>query len=124
MNKLLVFLFISTVYISQAQEIRYVKIDQSCESGITKAEKDIENGIYKILSYGLIMRTNQEFHDFYVQYVLDKYQVILGDGGCLISDQTECYTEVMRNAVSEKFGKDFFEKSFKDAKIAFDNLPK
>lgn len=103
-----------------AQEIQYVKIDSSCEAGITQANNDIAKNHYELLSYGLIMRTNQEFHDFYVEYVRETYGVKMGDGGCVISDKIICYSETMENAILEKFGKDFFERAHKEAASKFD----
>jgi len=68
------------------------------------------------------MRPNQEFHDYYVGFVKEKYNVILGDGGCVVSDKTNCYTETMQNTVLEKFGQDFFERTQKEALESYENL--
>jgi hypothetical protein len=116
---LLVFIFSK---MSLAQEVIYVKSDDSCEAGIIQAKEDIEKGYYELLSYGLIMRTNQEFQDFYVQYVQDTYQVKLGDGGCVVSDKILCYSDTMEKAILEKFGKDFFARTTKEAHQKYEEL--
>ena len=108
--------------LSFSQEIKYVKIDNTCEAGIKEAKVDIEKGIYKVLSYGLIIHSEQDLHDYYVQYVKEKYNVILGDGGCVVTDKSECYRQTMEEAVLEKFGKDFFEKTHQEALEKFNKL--
>ncbi len=120
MRKFLLFLFLITFCATQAQEIQYVKLDFSCDAGIKEAETDIENGILKVLSYGLIMWKEPEFRDFYVNFVKENYNVILGNGGCIVSEKSDCYTETMRKAVLGKYGEDFFEKSHQEAKSLYE----
>lgn len=119
--RLIFFFFLFNFCIAQ-EKISYVKIDLSCEMGIKKAEEDIDNGIYKILSYGLIVYKDSEFESFYNEFVKNKYEVILGTGGCIVNDFSDCYTKKMRDAVFEKFGKDFFEKSRKEARTEYNTI--
>lgn len=122
MKNFLTLIFISILGLVQAQEITYVKLDFSCEAGIKAAKADLDNGIYKVLSYGLILWKEPELREFHIEFVREKYGVILGDGGCVISEKSKCYTEEMKNAVLEKYGEDFFEKSLEEAKLAFKSL--
>lgn len=109
------FILWNSVSAQETEEIHYVKIDESCEAGIAEAKQDIENSKYKLLSYGLILHKDFEFHKFYVRYVAEKYGVILGDGGCVVSEKTICYSETMEKAILEKFGQDFFKRAESEA---------
>lgn len=115
------FIFWNLVSAQETEEIQYIKIDESCEAGIEEAKQDIENSKYKLLSYGLILHKDFEFHKFYIGYVAEKYGVILGDGGCVVSEKTICYSEAMEVAILQKFGSDFFERIESEAREAYES---
>lgn len=119
MKKLLPILIILFFSFTFAQEITYVKLDYSCEAGIAEAKKDIESGKLKYLSYGLILRNDSDLYKFHCQFVKEKYGVEIGDGGCVISDKTECYGETMKQAILKKFGEDFFERVHSESEEAY-----
>lgn len=113
------FIFWISVSAQETEEIHYIKTDESCEAGIEEANQDIENGKYKLLSYGMVIHQDFEFRKFQIDYMREKYGVILGDGGCVISHKTICYSETMEKAILEKFGQDFFKRSESEAKEAY-----
>lgn len=113
------FIFWNLVSAQETEEIQYIKIDESCEAGIEEAKQDIENGKYKLLSYGMVIHQDFEFRKFQINYVREKYGVIFGDGGCVISHKIICYSETMEKAILEKFGQDFFKRSESEAKEAY-----
>lgn len=113
------FIFWNLVSAQETEEIQYIKIDESCEAGIEEANQDIENGKYKLLSYGMVIHQDFEFRQFQINYMREKYGVILGDGGCIITHKTLCYSETMEKAILEKFGQDFFKRAESEAREAY-----
>lgn len=114
-----IFLIVTSVSAQETEEINFEETDISCESGIKEAERDINDGMYKLLTYGMVMYKDFEFRKFHIEYVKEKYGVILGDGGCVVSEKTICYTETMEKAIIEKFGQDFFSRAESEALKAY-----
>ncbi|MDQ8011599.1 MAG: hypothetical protein REI96_04065 [Flavobacterium nitrogenifigens] len=92
-----------------------VWVKMTCEKGIDQAKVDAEKGIYKCLSYGLIFDQNPKLNKFVKEYREKKYGIVIGNGGCVTSDYSECYSKTMKKIILEKFGADIFEKSRKEA---------
>jgi len=99
------------------------KIEQQgltdCQKGILKAEKDSENGHYEILSYGLPDYDDWNFQMFYENYIEKNYGIVIGNGGCVVYEEKECYADKMREIVNEKFGDTIFKHARELAKIDF-----
>ena len=99
---------------SRKNEYFYEKM--TCQEGINEAKKDAQKKIYTCLSYGYPSRdTNWELEKFVDEYRKKKYGIITGMGGCMVSDYTRCYARTIEKIVLKKFGKDIFEKSWKEA---------
>lgn len=92
-----------------------VWIKMNCEKGTDQAKVDAEKGIYKCLSYGLIFDKNPKLNKFVKEYREKKYGIVIGNGGCVTSDYSECYSRTMKKIILEKFGADIFERSQKEA---------
>ena len=124
MNKIFTLILIFTFGLSYSQsekEKSGIKNDSifygNCESGTERAIKDVENKIYKSYSYGLIVRTKDEwnFSEFYEKYMKSKYGILIKDGGCLITAESKCYTKKMKELILAEFGTDIFERTRKEA---------
>ena len=90
-----------------------------CQKGILKAEKDADNEHYEILSYGLPAYPDWNFQIFYEDYIEKKYGIIIGNGGCVVYEEKECYADKMREIVNKKFGDTIFKYTRELAKIEF-----
>ncbi|MBK7214476.1 MAG: hypothetical protein IPH88_14475 [Bacteroidales bacterium] len=95
----------------------------SCEEGILDAKSDFNNGIYNASSYGFVAEITPKievgFNEFCKEYMLKKYSINIESKGCIISKYSECYTKTAQNLIFQKFGKDIFEKSRKEAMVLF-----
>ncbi len=98
-----------------------VWVKMTCEKGTDQAKVDAEKGIYKCLSYGLIFDKNPKLNKFVKEYREKKYGIVIGNGGCVTSDYSECYSKTMKKIILEKFGADIFEKSRKEAEGLYAN---
>ncbi|WP_339889909.1 hypothetical protein [uncultured Flavobacterium sp.] len=121
MKTFLTFIFTLTFGLIYGQEKNKTEKDSivwtkvTCEKGIEDAKIDAEKGTYKCLSYGLMFETNPELNKFINDYRKKKYGIITRNGGCVITDYSECYLKTMKELVLKKFGEDIFEKSRKEA---------
>lgn len=93
----------------------------SCEDGINKATKDAAKGKYEVLSYGLPFYDDWDFQWFYEKYILKKYGIIIGNGGCVVYEETDCYADRMREIVYEKFGYNIFDQARNEAMILWED---
>ena len=78
-----------------------------------------KNGIYNCYSYGLIIDINPELSSYIQNYRKTKYRIDTKNAGCVITEYSECYSKTMNDLVLDKFGKDIFEKSRKEAEKLF-----
>ena len=92
-----------------------VWVKMTCEKGTDEAKVDAEKGIFKCLWYGLVFDKNPKLNKFVKEYREKKYGIVVGNGGCVTSDYSECYSKTMKKIILEKFGADIFEKSRKEA---------
>ncbi|CAM3880024.1 hypothetical protein FLCU109888_06375 [Flavobacterium cucumis] len=93
----------------------------TCESGTEHAKIDFDKGIYNCYSYGLIFDRNPELSAFIRNYTKNKYGIDTKNAGCVITEYSQCYSKTMNDLVLDKFGKDIFEKSRKEAEELFKN---
>ncbi len=111
------FIFLSSCK-SKKQELIYKSY--TCEDGINRAIRDANKGQYRLISFGLIMRIQSDgFVDFYHNYMLENYNVIYGEGGCVVSEDSECYRKKIEELLFEKYGEDFFSKVKSEAITEF-----
>ena len=87
----------------------------TCESGTEQAKNDFKNGIYNCFSYGLIFERNPELSSYIRNYTKTKYGINTKNAGCVITEYSQCYSKTMNDLVLDKFGKNIFEKSRKEA---------
>jgi len=95
--------------------------DDTCEEAIERANKDFEKGNIKSISYGLIIAPDFEFEDFYDKYLFDKYRITSIDGGCVVTESSECYSSRMDALIKQKYGKNIFKKARKEAEKLYPN---
>lgn len=90
----------------------------SCEDGIERAIKDAKNKKYRSYSYGLIVRTEEQwkFNTFYEKYMKSKYGILVKDGGCVITPENKCYSRKMKALIKAEFGTNIFERALAEAK--------
>ena len=91
----------------------------TCEDGRLEAEEDIAQGKLTYLSYGMPGDFDFQYAKFEEEYILEKYGVVTGLGGCVISDHSECYQKRMLEEIQEKYGKGFFGRAYKEAREAY-----
>ncbi|MFD2909000.1 hypothetical protein ACFSX9_09645 [Flavobacterium ardleyense] len=93
----------------------------NCESGTKRAIKDAENKVYNSSSYGLKMKTEDDwkFDEFYEKYMESKYGILIKDGGCVRTPDSKCYTEKMKEIIATEFGSEIFKKSREEAKAKY-----
>ena len=86
------------------------------------AKRDIKNGDIKLYSYGLPMVTSK---DKEIDAIRAKYGFKSVNLGCIVSDETDTYNEVMEEYLTKRNGKDWrinFRKEIDSIyKIAFNN---
>lgn len=87
----------------------------TCENGTEQAKNDFKNGIYNCFSYGLIFERNPELSSYIRNYTKTKYGINTKNAGCVITEYSQCYSKTMNDLVLDKFGKNIFEKSRKEA---------
>lgn len=63
----------------------------------------------------MVFEKNPELNKFVREYREKKYGIIIGNGGCVTSDYSECYSKEIEKIIKEKFGADIFERSRKEA---------
>ena len=90
----------------------------SCENGTKRAIKDIKNKVYKSYSYGLVIKTKEEweFSKFYKKHMKSKYGILIKDGGCVVNSESKCYSKKMKELIQVQFGKNIFERTREEAK--------
>ena len=91
----------------------------TCESGTEQAKTDFKNGIYNCFSYGLIFETNPELSAYIRNHTKNKYGIDTKNAGCVITEYSQCYSKTMNDLVLDKFGKDIFKKSSRQAEELF-----
>jgi hypothetical protein len=99
----------------QPDSLAKINIHVSCEDGTNKAISDASKGKYRLLSYGLPICVDWDFQNFYEEYMLEAYGIDIGNGGCVVSEESECYSKKMREIIYEKFGKDIFDRAESEA---------
>ncbi len=91
----------------------------TCERGVEQAKIDFDKGLYNCFSYGFIFETNYELSSYIQKYRKTKYGIDTRNAGCVITEYSDCYSRTMIDLVINKFGKDIFEKSRKEAEELF-----
>ena len=93
----------------------------TCENGTEQAKIDFDSGIYNCYSYGLIFDKTPDLSTYVQEYRRKKYGIDTKNAGCVITEYSQCYSKTMNDLVLDKFGKDIFEKSSKEAEELFKN---
>jgi hypothetical protein len=48
-----------------------------------------------------------------------KYGILIKSGGCVIMEDSKCYSETMEVLIQKEFGTDIFERTRKEARVLF-----
>ena len=94
----------------------------SCERGKELALADAKKGKYKLYEFGMKITFSMyesAFNKFYEEYILEKYNIEIFDGGCTVYPNGECYTKKMKKLLIKKHGEGFFERIKKEAKTLY-----
>ncbi|WP_269237041.1 hypothetical protein [Flavobacterium flavigenum] len=118
--------FISIIGNSQENQ-NHVQNDSiylgNCKGGEDNARADFEKGIYNSYSYGLQIKITKKseigFDEFYEDYLKRKYSINIEHRGCVVTDYSTCYSNLMDRLILEKFGSDIFKKTRLEAKKIF-----
>lgn len=109
-----VFLFLNVSVFSQTDYP-----NGTCEDGKLKAEEDAAKGMYELLSFGFPFYEDWDFQDFYEKYTFKTYGIRVGNGGCEVSNESNCYMDRMRELITKKFGDNILAKAKKEAGAAY-----
>ncbi len=90
----------------EIEKIGIRNVENDCESGKRDAEKDFQNNELGLYFYGL---PNPRFNTW-VRLMKQEYNLKVKGGGDIIDEEGDCYNQVMREKIREKFGKDAFER--------------
>jgi len=121
---LLIIIYFGNIY---SQENNFNKKDsitytiQTCDQGTIQAKEDFNKEVYNCFSYGLVYQIHPDFSNFYQSYMKSNYNIVFKNMGCVSSNYSECYSQVMKELIFEKFGGDIFEKSRKEARKLYDD---
>lgn len=115
MYKLLVFiLLVSNAVWAQNQ--------LSCKKGTQRASADFDNGKYTLQTLGQVV--DPDFDPVLVAYAQEKYNIKITLASCMVSPESDCYSQTMRSKVFAKFGEDIEERIQAEALAIFKNSPK
>ncbi len=104
---------------NSSSEVEKTILDSTCEEAQNQAIKDASNGVYKLHSYGLMIRLDWEFQKFYEDYMLQTYSIDVTNAGCETSEGTKCYAKKMNELVEQKFGADVMARAQGEAEKQF-----
>lgn len=121
---ILIFFIVSSFIHAQKKVIVYDSISLgTCKDGIEKANTDFKKNIYNSYSFGLtaeITKKDEEgFNDFYRKYLMEKYSINIENRGCVVTPFFKCYSETADKLILQKFGKNIFKRTRKEAKKVF-----
>ncbi len=124
------FLFLSQCCISQEMKLNvdttYINFDtqnlsfgKSCEDGTKSATADFNKGIYNYFSYGwshAISTADKKRYKKICSYLKSKYALNYEYKGCILDDESDCYSKTMIRMIEEKFGDGFIDRKLEEAK--------
>lgn len=91
---------------NKIDKVKIRNIENDCERGKQDAEKDYRNNDLGFYFYGL---PNPKFNTW-VRLMIQEYNIKVKGGGDLIDKEGNCYNQVIRERIKEKFGKNAFER--------------
>jgi hypothetical protein len=89
-----------------------------CAEYHAKAERDFEKGVYTVTQYGMMKADDGEY-EFYTNFMKENYNVDVGNPGCEVEEDVECYSTKIEELLKEKHGNDFFTRTRTEATNAF-----
>lgn len=102
---------------------KYEPMFETCDQATKQAQIDAEVGILRSISHGLVISTRDiDLDRFYENYLIAKYGVESYNGGCVVFENEECYSDEMDKIISKKLGTDFFERAEKEAEKEFEKF--
>ena len=103
--------------------IPYDTSGTACERGQKMADFIGKEGKrYVIFEFGLqkVSWETNRFNKYYNNYLLEKYNIEVIHGGCMINMHDKCFSDRIKEVLLKKYGKDFFKNTRKEAKKLFD----
>lgn len=99
---------------------RYEPMFETCDQAVKQAQIDAEAGIFRSISHGLDISTRDiDLDRFYENYMIAKYGIESFDGGCIVFENEECYSDEMTKMISKQFGMDFFKRTEEEVEKEF-----
>lgn len=97
-------------------EIRMFLEDQKCDSSKRKATEDFNNGKRSHTTLGTVYIDS--FQTFYNEYMKDNFNITMM-GNCVPDYSDMCYEMEMSARISEKWGANFIDSTYKLAELEF-----
>lgn len=126
MRNILIFIFfiVSSFVYAQKKVIVYDSISLgTCKDGIEKANSDFKKNIYNSYSFGLaveiIKKDEEGFSEFYRKYLMENSLINIENRGFVITPFFKCYSETADKLILQKFGKNIFKRTRKEAQKVF-----
>ena len=104
-----------------AQESYAISDEDYCEQAKQKARQHFNNDNIVLTFYGLLVRTDWDFHEFYKTYMYNTYNILLKDGGCVIIAGDLCFENEMRRLINKKFGENFLKEAKEKARAIYED---
>lgn len=83
-----------------------LKPHETYEWGLKEARKDFANDSLMLIRYGLDIESANRYWEILEQYGIH----VKSEEGCVITPAMKSYNAFMENHITDKFGKDFFNK--------------
>ena len=120
--KNLVFAYMFAISVSLLAQEEYNLDDEDyCEHAKQKAREHFNNDNIVLTTYGLLVRTDWDFHEFYKTYMYNTYNILLKDGGCVIIAGDLCFENEMKRLINNKFGENFLKEAKEKARAIYED---
>ena len=92
-----------------------------CDKAQIRAIWDAKSGNYVSMSYGLMNLSPEDwyYYKFKSDYARQNYNVFIGNGGCVVTQEAMCYSGKMHELIYRDFGDSIFLRIDKEAKLAY-----
>ena len=96
-----------------------ITFGKTCEDGTKAAKADFKKGIYNYFTYGWspqISNADEKVNKKIRHYLKDKYALNYEYKGCILDDESNCYSKTMVKLIEKKFGSGFIDKKLEEAR--------
>jgi hypothetical protein len=102
---------------------RYEPMFETCDQAVKQAQIDANAGILRSISHGLIISTRDiDLERFYENYMIVKFGIESYNGGCIVMENEDCYSNEMDRIITKKFGADFFRNTEQEVEKEFEKF--